>query len=68
MAIDLATKKPWGSRVTTIFPRQGKFANDPKVLAAYPNAADVTVDRIGDLLDYELADLLAKNPQKDKKG
>ena len=37
-------------------------------MAAYPNAADVTVDRIGDLLHYELADLLAKNPQKAKKG
>jgi FMN phosphatase YigB (HAD superfamily) len=63
-----ALKKAWGGRVTTVFPRQGKFANDPKVLAAYPNAADVTVDRIGDLLHYELADLLAKNPQKAKKG
>ena len=63
-----ALKKTWGGRVTTVFPRQGKFANDPMVLAAYPNAADVTVDRIGDLLDYELADLLAKNSQKGKKG
>jgi hypothetical protein len=26
-----ATKKAWGDRVTTVFPRQGKFANDPKV-------------------------------------
>jgi FMN phosphatase YigB (HAD superfamily) len=63
-----ALKKAWGGRVTTVFPRQGKFANDPKVLAAYPNAADETIDRIGDLLNYELADLLAKNPQKAKKG
>lgn len=44
-------------RVTTVFPRQGKFAHDPAVLAADP-AADVTVERIGDLLGYELADLL----------
>jgi FMN phosphatase YigB (HAD superfamily) len=62
-----ALKKAWGGRVTTVFPRQGKFANDPKLLAAYPNAADVIVDRIGDLLDFELADLLAKNPQQAKK-
>jgi FMN phosphatase YigB (HAD superfamily) len=55
-----ALKKTWGKRVTTVFPRQGKFANDPKVLAAYSNAADVTVDHIGDLLDYKLTDLLAK--------
>jgi FMN phosphatase YigB (HAD superfamily) len=58
-----AMKKAWGGRVTTVFPRQGKLANDPKVRAAYPNAADVTVDHIADLLDYDLADLLAKNPQ-----
>jgi FMN phosphatase YigB (HAD superfamily) len=63
-----ALKKAWGSRVTTVFPRQGKFANDPKALAAYANAADMTVDRIGDLLDYDLADLLGKSPQESKKG
>lgn len=28
-----ATKKAWDDRVTTVFPRQGKFANAPKVLA-----------------------------------
>ena len=39
-----------------MFPRQGKFANDPEALAAYP-PADVTVDRIGDLLSYELSNL-----------
>jgi FMN phosphatase YigB (HAD superfamily) len=44
-----ATKKVWGDHVTTVFARQGKFANDPEVLAAYP-PADVTVERIGDLL------------------
>jgi FMN phosphatase YigB (HAD superfamily) len=53
-----ATKKAWGDRVTTVFPRQGKFANDPEVLAAYP-PADVTVERIGDLLSYELSNLRA---------
>ena len=31
-----ALKKAWGDRVTTVFPRQGQFANDPKVVAAYP--------------------------------
>ena len=63
-----ALKKAWDGRVTTVFPRQGKFANDPRALAAYPNAADVAVDRIGDLLAYEVADLLAKNRQKAKIG
>ena len=44
--------------MTTVFPRQGKFANDPEVLAAYP-PADVTLERIGDLLSYELSNLRA---------
>jgi len=51
-----AMKKAWGDRVTTVFPRQGKFANDAEALAAYP-PADVTVERIGDLLSYELSNL-----------
>jgi FMN phosphatase YigB (HAD superfamily) len=53
-----AVKGAWGDRVTTVFPRQGQFAHDPAVLAAYP-AADVTVERIGDLLRYDLPALLA---------
>jgi hypothetical protein len=47
-----AFKKVWGDKVTTVFPRQGHYAHDPQVLAAYP-PADLTVDRIGDLLKYE---------------
>lgn len=49
-----AVKKIWGAKVTTVFPRQGHYAHDPKVLASYP-PADVSVDRIGDLLNYDLA-------------
>jgi FMN phosphatase YigB (HAD superfamily) len=56
-----ALKKAWGDRVTTVFPRQGQFANDPKVVAAYPAVADVTVERISDLLLYDLSRLLARN-------
>jgi FMN phosphatase YigB (HAD superfamily) len=56
-----ALKKAWGDRVTTVFPRQGQFANDPKAVAAYPGAADVTVERISDLLSYDLSRLLARN-------
>ncbi len=51
-----AIKKAWGERVTTVFPRQGKFAHDPKTLVDYPRP-DVTVERIGDLLCYELCNL-----------
>lgn len=53
-----AIKKSWGPRVTTVFPRQGHYANDPQVLASYP-PADVTIERIGDLLSYDLQTLLA---------
>jgi hypothetical protein len=51
-----AVKQIWGSRVTTIFPRQGRYAHDPQVLASYP-PADRSVDRIGDLLSYSLSEL-----------
>ena len=52
-----AVKKAWGTRVTTVFPRQGHYAFDPEALAAYP-PADITIERIGDLLQYDLPDLL----------
>jgi FMN phosphatase YigB (HAD superfamily) len=48
-----AVKQFWGGRVTTVFPRQGTFAHDPDVISAYP-PADVTIERIGDLLDHDL--------------
>jgi hypothetical protein len=44
-----AVKSAWGERVTTVFPRQGHYANDPKALAAYP-PADLHVGGIGDLV------------------
>jgi FMN phosphatase YigB (HAD superfamily) len=49
-----AMKKIWGSELTTVFPRQGHFAFDPQVVAAYP-AADVTVEAIGELARFELS-------------
>ena len=48
-----AIKKVWGLRVTTVFVRQGHYARDPKMLASHP-PADVSVDRIGDLLHFQL--------------
>ena len=53
-----AIKKIWRERVTTVLPRQGQYAHDAKVLSALP-PADVTIERIGDLLDYDLARLPA---------
>ncbi len=49
-----AIKNTWGSRVTTVFVRQGHYALDPRILAANP-AADVSIERIGDLLDHDPA-------------
>ena len=52
-----AMKKIQRDRLTTVFPRQGHYALDPKNIAAYP-PADITVERIGDLVNCELAALL----------
>src|SRR5215203_2274084 len=48
-----AMKEVWGRRVTTVFPRQGHYALDPAELIKYP-PADMTVERIGDLLSFDL--------------
>lgn len=53
-----AVKKIWGDRVTTVFPRQGHYARDEKEIAKY-RKPDITVERIGDLADADLATLRA---------
>ena len=50
-------KKKWEDRLTTVFPRQGHYALDRENLIAYPTA-DLTVERIGDLVDHDLSALL----------
>jgi FMN phosphatase YigB (HAD superfamily) len=62
-----AVKQVWGERVTTVLPRQGQYAHDAKVANALP-PADFTIERIGDLLDFDLARLtrprsLASSPK-----
>jgi FMN phosphatase YigB (HAD superfamily) len=57
-----AIKKIWGRRVTTVFVRQGHYALDPKTLATYP-AADLSLERIGALLNCELRDLVPQAAQ-----
>ena len=57
-----AVKEAWGTRVTTVFPRQGQYAHDAKTLASFATP-DVTVDRIGDLLDRDLSSLLKGRPR-----
>jgi FMN phosphatase YigB (HAD superfamily) len=49
-----AVKEAWGDRVTTVFPRQGQYARDAKSF----RPADVTVERIGDLLTHDFSGLL----------
>ena len=53
-----AVKDAWGPRVTTVFPRQGRYAADEDTVQRYP-APDVTLEAIADLLCYVLADLTA---------
>lgn len=52
-----AMKRALGERLATIFPRQGHYANDPANIAAYA-AADLSIDRIGDLLEPDLSSWL----------
>jgi len=44
-------KAVWGERLSTVFPRQGHYAHDAAILAANP-APDLTVERIGELLEF----------------
>jgi FMN phosphatase YigB (HAD superfamily) len=53
-----AMKRSWGERLSTIFPRQGHYALDPRNMSTYP-PADLTVERIGDLVDTDLSSLPA---------
>lgn len=52
-----AMKAVLRGRLTGVFPRQGHYALDPRNLATYP-AADLTIERIGDLLDKKQLDNL----------
>jgi len=56
-----AVKRVWERRVTTVFTRQGHYAHDPQALATNP-PADMTVERIGDLLACDLRTFLAAPP------
>ncbi len=52
-----AVKKVWRGRVTTVFPKQGHYAFDPKILAENP-PADIQLAKIADLLNCDLAALI----------
>ncbi|HEY7531766.1 MAG TPA: HAD family hydrolase, partial [Nitrospiraceae bacterium] len=48
-----AVKQIWRRRVTTVFVRQGHYANDVKSVSVLP-PPDIAIDRIADLLKYDL--------------
>lgn len=52
-----AMKQVLGDRLVTVFPRQGHYAHDATAIAAYP-VPDHTVERIGDLLEFDAETLL----------
>ena len=54
-----AVKKIWGPKVTTVFPRQGHYALDQKLVSSYP-PADITIERIGDLLQLKVEDFRSR--------
>jgi FMN phosphatase YigB (HAD superfamily) len=54
-----AVKRVWGDRVTTVFPRQGHYAHDPRILATYP-PADIQIERIGELLEVDRDALISR--------
>lgn len=58
-----AIKQAWDARVTTVFPRQGHYALDTEVISKYP-PADITIERIGELLNYDLSVLLSSASAK----
>lgn len=53
-----AMKKVLGARLTTIFVRQGHYAHDVKQVAEY-KPADLTLERIGDFINYDAETLVA---------
>jgi FMN phosphatase YigB (HAD superfamily) len=61
-----AAKRVWRERLTTVFPRQGRYARSDEV-TAYP-PPDLTIERIGDLLRYDLPALCAAAVAEPREG
>ena len=53
LAVLAAMKVNLGCRLTTVFPRQGHYALDPRITADHP-PADMSVERIGELVQCGL--------------
>ena len=52
-----AMRRVWRDRLVTVFPRQGHYALDPGLCARFA-PADVTVERVGELAEYDLPRLI----------
>lgn len=53
-----AIKEKWGQRVTTVFPRQGHYALNAELVSQYAEP-DITIQRIGELQNFSLEQILA---------
>ena len=58
-----AVKRLLQERLTTVFTRQGHYAFDAIEVAKY-RAADLTVERIGDLVDLDVAKLIDRKAEE----
>jgi len=58
-------KRLLGELLTTVFPRQGHYALNPRIIASNP-AADITIERVGDLVEYDLPTLLGSNVNQEE--
>ena len=64
-----AMKRYWGARVATVWPKQGHYITDERVRTLPP--PDVTLERIGDMLSWNLETLLqsaASNAEPQRRG
>jgi FMN phosphatase YigB (HAD superfamily) len=62
-----AIKKIWKQRVTTVFVKQGHYARDSKLVASLP-AADMSIERIGDMLSCTLNDFYPSQIVRKSRG
>jgi FMN phosphatase YigB (HAD superfamily) len=59
-----AMKKIWGSRLTTVFPRQGHYATDTAEAPNYP-APDITLKHIKELINVDIQALIESHIASD---
>lgn len=58
-------KRLLGELLTTVFPRQGHYALNPRIITSNP-AADITIERVGDLVEFDLPTLLSTSVNREE--